>query len=406
MKRFVDTLVKESIDFCLPDKAVAREIKNLPEVKGKKILIAIGKAGYQMAKAAIDSGFVCHKGLVITKYGHSKGDLENIEIIEAGHPISDENTIRASQYAYDMTESLSEDDLVLMLISGGGSALFELPLINLEEIQDINDQLLKKGANIVEINTIRKRLSKVKGGRFANHIRPARVYNIILSDVLGNRPDMIASGPTYVDYSTSKEAQKLIDLYDLDLSTKAKSLVKEETIKDLSNTQTKISGSVDDLCKKAGEILEKEGYDVDILTSTLACEAREAGFFLAAIAKSQSKRKDKKAYIFGGETLVHLRGPGKGGRNQELAFASMRDIDGLENVRIISFSSDGSDGPTDAAGGFVDGKSFDKLKEKNLDYNHILASNNTYEGLKAIDQLIITGPTGTNVNDVSILLIN
>ncbi|MDU2202869.1 MAG: glycerate-2-kinase family protein, partial [Anaerococcus hydrogenalis] len=210
MDNLIRKIVGDSIESCLPDKAVTRELKNLPEVKGRKILIAIGKAAYQMAKTALESDIIFDQAVVITKYNHLKAPLDKAVCFEAGHPISDENTIKASQYAYDLVGNLTEDDLLVMLISGGGSALFEIPLISFEEIQGINKQLLKKGADIVEINTIRKRLSKIKGGKFARHSYPAKVYNIILSDVIGNRPDMIASGPTYGDFSTCEDALNIV----------------------------------------------------------------------------------------------------------------------------------------------------------------------------------------------------
>lgn len=402
----LNKLVNESIGACLPDEAVKREIKNLPKNKGKKILIAIGKASYKMAKTALESDIDFDDGVVITKYGYLGSDLKYVKCFEAGHPISDENTIRASEYALKLVENLSKDDMVIMLISGGGSSLFEIPLIDFEEIQYINNQLLEKGANIVEINTIRKRLSKIKGGKFAKLCQPARVYSILLSDVVGNRPDMIASGPTFIDYSTSKEALSLVEKYNLDLSDKAYELLKTETEKKLSNIEIKISGSVDQLCLKAKKVLEEEGYDVDLLTTCLGNEASEVGLIMAAIARTKSKSKERKAYVLGGETVVHLKGSGKGGRNQELVFAAAKDIEGLSNVKIISYSSDGSDGPTDAAGGYVDGNTMKKLYKNSINYNDVLLNNDSYNALDKIGQLIKTGPTGTNVNDISIILIN
>lgn len=406
MDRLIEKVVSESIGACLPDESVKKELKNLPDNKGKKILIAIGKASYQMAKTALKSDVSFDQALVITKYGHLESDLDGAVCFEAGHPISDDNTIRASEYAVDLVKNLDEDDLVVMLISGGGSALFEIPIVDFDEIQYINNQLLERGANIVEINTIRKRLSKVKGGKFAKLCSPATVYNIILSDVVGNRPDMIASGPTYIDKSTCEEALEIAKKYKLDLSERALEALKVDTAKDIDNSLIKISGSVDELCDKSKEVLEEAGYNVEILTTCLTNEANEVGLTMAAIAKSQSKRTDKKAYILGGETVVHLKGDGKGGRNQELAFASAKDIEGLDNVKIISYSSDGTDGPTDAAGAYVDGSTMEKLKEANINYEEILANNDSYNALDKIDQLIKTGPTGTNVNDVSIILIN
>lgn len=406
MEKLIRMVVDGSIEKCLPDNAVKKELKNLPSNKGRKILIAIGKAAYQMAKTALESDVKFDDAVVITKYDHLTTDLEGAVCFEAGHPISDDNTIKASKYAYDLVKDLSADDLVVMLISGGGSALFEIPVVDFSEIQDINNQLLEKGANIIEINTIRKRLSKLKGGKFAEICKPATVYNIILSDVVGNRPDMIASGPTYVDQSTCKEALNIVKKYDLSLSDEALKALEIETVKELDNSIINISGSVDQLCLEAKSILEKEGYDVDLLTTSLDSEAKEVGNVLSAIARYQSKRNDKKAYIFGGETVVYLKGKGLGGRNQELAFASAKGIANLDNVTIISYSSDGTDGPTDAAGAYVDGNTMAKLEKLGINFDEVLANNDSYTALEKIGQLIKTGPTGTNVNDCAIILIN
>lgn len=406
MEKLIKKIVDGSIEKSLPDNAVEQELKNLPSNKGKKILIAIGKAAYQMAKTALESDIKFDDAVVITKYDHLSSDLEGAVCFEAGHPISDDNTIKASQYALDLVKDLTEDDLVVMLISGGGSALFEIPVVDFSEIQDINNQLLEKGANIIEINTIRKRLSKVKGGKFAEICKPATVYNIILSDVVGNRPDMIASGPTYVDQSTCKEAFDIVKKYDLSLSEDALKALKIETVKELDNSIINISGSVDQLCLEAKDILEKDGYDVELLTTSLDNEAKEVGNVLSAIARYQSKRDDKKAYILGGETVVYLTGNGRGGRNQELAFASAKGIAKLDNVTILSYSSDGTDGPTDAAGAYVDGNTMAKLENLGISYDDVLRDNDSYAALEKIGQLIKTGPTGTNVNDCSIILIN
>lgn len=406
MKKLIDRLVEESIAVCLPDNAVKKGLCDLPKNKGKRILIAIGKAAYQMAKNALSSGIKFDSAVVITKYGYLKSKLKGAVCFEASHPISDDNTIKASQYAYDLVKDLTKYDLVVMLISGGGSSLFEIPLVSFSEIQNINNQLLSKGASIVEINTIRKRLSKVKGGKFAKLCYPATVYSIILSDVVGNRPDMIASGPTYIDKSTSDEALNIVKKYNLNISKKAYELLKEENVKELSNSIINISGSVDELCKAAQNILESEGYNVEVLTTCVTSEAREVGFLMGSIAKYKSITKEKKAYILGGETVVHLKGKGKGGRNQELAFSTVKAIEGLSNVTIVSYSSDGSDGPTDAAGAYVDGFTMKRLYKEGIDFEEVLSENDSYNALNKIGQLIKTGPTGTNVNDVSIILIN
>jgi hydroxypyruvate reductase len=359
-----------------------------------------------MAEAAVSVlGDRITRGVVVTKYDHSKGTLPGIEIFEAGHPVPDGNSFRATEAALNITENLTSEDTVLFLLSGGGSALFEKPLIPGEELQDITKQLLACGADIIEINTIRKRLSAVKGGRFAEHCLPAKVFSIVLSDIIGDPLDMIASGPAYPDASTSEEAERIIKKYDIKLSDKAKELLKAETPKTLANVETHITGSVKELCRAAEKAAVSLGYHPVILTDSLNCEASEAGRFLASMARYYADTTESLAFIAGGETVVHLRGKGKGGRNQELALSAAEGLKDLSATAVFSFGSDGTDGPTDAAGGYVDQDTYGKLSKIGVDVNAILGNNDAYNALSLCGGLIVTGPTGTNVNDVSILLI-
>lgn len=400
-----DKIMKESLQAVLPDRAVRRALKDYQAGDGRTVLIAVGKAAWQMAKAARSVlGDAC-TGIVITKYGHVRGEILGMECYEAGHPVPDENGVIATQKAIELVDGLTEKDQVVFLLSGGGSALFEKPLVSLEELQSITGQLLACGADIVEINTIRKRLSAVKGGRFAQRCAPARVYSIILSDILGDPIDMIASGPTYPDSSTCEQAQKIAEKYHLKLSDKAQELLREETPKRLENSKVTVTGSVRELCTAVGRAAEKLGYEPVFLTDQLSCEAREAGRFLASILKSHQRDGRRLAFLAGGETVVHLTGTGKGGRNQELAFAAAAGIDGMENAAVFSFGSDGTDGPTDAAGGYVDGSSLQKMREDGIDPDETLRENNTYPALEKIGGLIVTGPTGTNVNDIAVALL-
>ena len=406
MGLFIEDIVGEVISQCLPDKIVEQELSKLGKTKGKTIIISIGKASYQMAKAVTNYGFEYDQGIVITKYNHLFGDIEKMECYEAGHPIPDSNSIKATDRAIELVSDLTEDDLVIMLISGGGSALFESPIIDLKELENITHQMLSRGADINEINTIRKRLSKVKGGKFAKIASPAKVYNIILSDVLSNRADVIASGPTSEDISKSDEAIQIVKKYNLDISDSTLEVLKSETVNSLNNVTTIISGSTEKLCLATKNSLEERGYAVDILTSTMNCEAREAGSLIGSIAKYKSNTEEKKAYIFGGETVVNLKGEGKGGRNQEIAFAACKQIHNIENVMVASFSSDGTDGPTDASGAYSTGDTYTKLNDLGIRYDDVINNSDTYTAFKKINQLIVTGPTGTNINDVSIILIN
>lgn len=401
MRKQAEQIIKRAIAAVLPDAAVKRALEN-QKFSGRIILVAVGKAAWQMAKAAHEyMGNKIDAGIVITKYDHAKGPIGNFVCYEAGHPIPDENSFLATQEALNMVSDLSEQDTVLFLLSGGGSALFEKPMVSAEELQDITAQLLACGADIVEVNTIRKRLSTVKGGRFALACAPAKVYSIVLSDIIGDPLDMIASGPAYPDSSTCIMAKEIVEKYSLRLSQEALSCLEVETPKELFNVTTQITGSVSRLVEAATAAAEMLGYESYILTDRLNCQAREAGAFLASVARTHVGKSKKLAFLAGGETVVKLTGKGKGGRNQELALAAAAGIDGLENVCIFSVGSDGTDGPTDAAGGYVDGKTAQKLRDMQIDIYEVLHDNDAYHALQKTGGLIMTGPTGTNVNDVA-----
>ncbi len=400
-----DAIIRASLKAVLPDSAVQRALRNYRPGSGRTLLISVGKAAWQMAKAALDTLGTVDDGLVITKYNHVKGPLPGLRCFEAGHPVPDENSFAATREALALVSGLSAGDTVIFLLSGGGSALFEAPLIPGTELQDITRQLLACGADIVEMNCIRKRLSAVKGGRFAQACRPAKVLSIVLSDILGDPLDSIASGPAYPDGSTCEEALAVVEKYGLSLSPEATALLGQETPKALDNVETHINGSVRELCSAAADAARALGYEPVFLTDLLSCEAREAGRFLASVLRSHVKTGKSLAFIAGGETVVHLTGNGLGGRNQELALAACEGLDGLDGAAVFSVGSDGTDGPTDAAGGYVDGESLASLKDLGLDLHRILADNDAYHALQALDGLIITGPTGTNVNDVAVALL-
>ena len=400
-----DQIIRASLRAVQPDAAVARALQSF-SCSGRVVLIAIGKAAWAMANAAwAVLGPRITSGAVITKYDHSRGPIGPLRIFEAGHPVPDEAGLRAAQAALELTRGLQEEDCVLFLISGGGSALFESPLVPLAELEDITGQLLACGADIVEINTIRKRLSAVKGGRFARHCAPAQVFAVVLSDILGDPLDMIASGPAYPDSSSCAQALDIAKRYGLRLSEWAWALLAQETPKTLENVETQITGSVRELCAAAAAACEALGYEPMILTDCLCCEAREAGSMLASIARTHARDGKNLAFLMGGETVVHLRGKGLGGRNQEIALSAALGIEGLSNALVFSVGSDGTDGPTDAAGGIADGETAQLMRQKGVDAVQSLNDNDAYHALDAVGGLIKTGATGTNVNDVSILLL-
>lgn len=403
LRKDAEFIYENAIKHSLPDSAVIDALSDFEIPKGKLILVAIGKAAWQMANSAYARlGNNISSGIVITKYEHSKGIIGNLEIYEAAHPVPDENGIKATARALEITEGLTENDTVLFLVSGGGSALFEYVNFPLSDLSSLTREMLASGASIEEMNTVRKHLSGVKGGRFAEHIFPAKVFSVILSDIISSRLDMIASGPAVADASTSDEAFSIIEKYSLTLTDKQKELLKKETPKYITNVTHKVSGSVSELCRAAKLYAESLGYRAHIMTDSMDTEARAAGELIGSVAASLASKTDKPlCLIFGGETVVHLKGQGLGGRNQELALAAAGYISGMNNVAVFSVGSDGTDGPTDAAGGYADGKT----KSLIPNYIELLDNNDSYNALKLSGGLIFTGPTGTNVNDFAAILI-
>ena len=407
LRQDADTIIASSLKAVLPDAAVRRALESeafCPQ-GGRILLVAVGKAAWQMAHTAVAALGRVDEGIVITKYGHVRGTIPGVTCYEAGHPVPDESSFAATEKVLTMVQNLTDQDTVLFLLSGGGSALFEKPLIPGAELQEITNRLLAGGADIVEMNTIRKRLSAVKGGRFALACAPAKIFSIVLSDILGDPLDMIASGPAVPDSSTGEQAIAIARKYRLSLSKEANACLTQETPKILNNVTTQITGSVRELSKAAADACRTLGYTPILLTDRLCCEAREAGSFLGSIARTHAGQGQKLAFIAGGETIVHLTGNGTGGRNQELALAEAPELSGLAGCCVFSIGSDGTDGPTDAAGGYTDGDTCASLAAHGLDVFTVLQNNNTYPALKTVDGLIITGATGTNVNDVSLALI-
>lgn len=405
LRSHADQIIKKSIRAVLPDEAVRRALDG-QSFSGRLLLVAAGKAAWQMAKAAHDFlGERIETGVVVTKYDHMMGEIGNFQCFEAGHPVPDENAFKGTQAALDLVSNLTENDTVLFLLSGGGSALFEKPLVPGEVLQDVTSQLLACGADVVEINTIRKRLSGVKGGRFALACAPAKVFSIVLSDILGDPLDMIASGPAVPDTSTCEQAIAIAKKYNLNMPENAWKLLKQETPKQLDNVTTHINGSVKELCLAAADACRELGYEPIMLTDQLCCQAKEAGSFLASVLKTHVGSGKHLAFLAGGETVVQLTGKGLGGRNQELALSAAIGVSGIPGAAVFSVGSDGTDGPTDAAGGYVDYTTAAELKVQGIGIFDVLQNNDAYHALQKVDGLIITGPTGTNVNDVAVALL-
>lgn len=404
MRRDAQCIIEGSIADVMPDRAVEEKLEAM-DLKGKVFVIAIGKAAWGMARVS-DKILKdkLYKGIIVTKYNHSQGNLEKFEIVESGHPIPDDNSIIGAEKIIKLMKEVSEHDTVLMLLSGGGSSLVELPVegVALAEIQDITQQLLFSKADITEINTIRKKLSLVKGGKISEHIKGVKIYAILLSDILGDNNEMIASGLTYADKTTAEDAIQIVEKYRLKLNNNIDRVIRNSKPYLDVNIENHVVGSVKDLCYSAARHAKKLGYTPKILTTTLSCEAKEAGKWIASLSKEERMRPF--ALIAGGETVVEVTGDGLGGRNQEIALSAAIELKGKKDVVLFSVGSDGTDGPTEAAGGIVDGSTAQKLEKLGIDCEKVLRNNDSYHALKAVNGLIITGATGTNVNDVTVLL--
>ena len=388
------------------------------ELQGKLYVLGFGKASCSMAKAIEEIlGDLIVEGLVITKYGY-RLPLKKIKVIEAGHPIPDENSLRGAQQALDMVSKIGPKDVLIVLISGGGSSLFVMPEdgISLQDKIKVNNLLLKSGARIHEINIVRKHLSKVKGGKLAKKVKGTLIA-LILSDVVGDKLDIIASGPTVKDPSTFYDAYKILTRYDLwdkipesvrDHILLGIKGLREETLKeDLPNVYNFIIGGVSLACESAAKKARELGLEPYILTTTLEGEAKDTGLVLGSIIEEiyHHDRPFKKpcVIICGGETTVTIRGEaGKGGPNQEVALSITRKIKGLRNTAFLSIDTDGTDGPTDAAGGLVDSYTYDELMKKNIDVEEYLSKHDAYNALRNVNALVFTGPTNTNVNSIMI----
>ncbi|MEM2336587.1 MAG: glycerate kinase [Candidatus Bathyarchaeia archaeon] len=387
-------------------------------------VIGGGKASGSMAEALEEVlGDKITDGLVNVPKGN-KHKTGIIRLHEASHPIPDESGVEGTRKMLEIAEKAGEEDLIICLISGGGSSLMPMPRgeITIADKRRITEELLKCGATINEINTVRKHISEFKGGWLAKKAYPATILNLILSDVLGDPLDFIASGPTVPDSTTFSDAINVLKKYGLwDKAPKSIRKVLTDGEKGLIPETPKTG---DEIFKKvfnvvlgnnraasvaACETLKSEGLNTLMLTSLLEGEAKHVGTVLASLAREISASgnpvKKPAGMVAGGETTVTVAGKGKGGRNQEIALAASLKIRGLEGVVIASLSTDGVDGPTDAAGAIADGKTMAKAEVLGLKAEEFLADNNSYGFFSQISDLIFTGPTGTNVNDVSVIIV-
>ena len=429
--QIIRNIFDESLLVVDPYKAVSRHsdyVLSLYEKEklNKLYVVSFGKAASLMARALVDDvGNALTKGIVITKYGHAgKQPFANIiAVYEAGHPIPDENGVRATGEVLKLLKQADEGTFVVFLISGGGSALLCCPYegISLAEKQAVTELLLKAGANIQELNTVRKHISSVKGGRLAEIAYPAKMVSLILSDVIGDQLDVIASGPTSPDTSTYDDAMKVIQKYGLAarmpgnviniLTNGAQGHIPETPKKEspvFSGMNNIIIGSNAIAVEAAKKAAERSGYKTAVISTELSGEASQVAKDLAKAALDRKKtlrRGEKVCLIAGGETTVTVKGDGKGGRNTELALAFGIEIQGEPGITFLSAGTDGTDGPTDAAGAIVTSQMFSEAVKHGLDPQDYLTRNDSYTFFNTIKGLVITGPTGTNVMDIQLILL-
>ncbi|MFT3890899.1 MAG: glycerate kinase [Anaerolineales bacterium] len=401
-------ILASAIDAVDPYQAVQ---KYLPKLTGHVFGLGIGKAAIPMMDALTER-IPLSGGLAVCK--HASGLSRKLfTVIEGGHPVPDARSLTAGERVLEFVSSLNEDDTLVCLISGGGSALVTSPYVPLEDMQALTSLLLASGARIDEINTLRRQLDRLKGGGLARATK-ARIISLILSDVVGNPLEAIASGPTVPDPTTREDALAILKKYDLEKRTSASivnflesksSLFDSEQLAVRLQNQTIIIGDNKLAAEAALEQSQHEGFHVSLITNQLQGEAREVGVTLAKRLRDEATMRQRPfCLIAGGETTVTIKGNGKGGRNQELALAAVNELRDVKNVVLISLATDGDDGPTDAAGAVVTGESARRGESLGLDVSASLVRNDAYPFFEALGDLIKCGPTGTNVNDLVFLI--
>jgi hydroxypyruvate reductase len=418
-RQLLRDMFEAAIAAASPDKAVPA---NLPEPPaGRTIVVGAGKAAASMARA-VETRWPPDKplsGLVVTRYGHGVGPLRRIDVVEAAHPVPDAAGQKAAGRILDLVRGLGPEDLVLCLISGGGSALLSLPArgITLDDKQALNKALLRSGANIHEINCVRKHLSAIKGGRLAVAAAPARIVSLIVSDVPGDDPSVIASGPTTPDATTLADAKAVLRRYGIVPPPSVQARLddsKAETPKPgdpaFARSETRIIAAPQASLEAAAEVAAQAGYRPLILGDAIEGEAKEVGKVMAAIARQIAIHGQPASspcvLISGGETTVTVRGAGRGGRNVELLLSLAIQLDGRPRIFAIAGDTDGADGAEEVAGAIVTPDSLERARRAGLNARAVLADNDAHNFFRVLGDQVVTGPTLTNVNDFRAVLVN
>lgn len=414
-KSFLVSIFNAAVAAADPEKTIRDHLPAKP--KGRTIVIGAGKGSAQMAAAFEKVWDGPIDGLVVTRYGYG-AKCERIEIIEAAHPVPDAAGLEASRRLLDKVRGLTADDLVVALISGGGSALLPSPAAGLTLADEIavNEALLASGAPIAAMNTIRKHVSTIKGGRLAAAAHPARVVSLVVSDIPGDNPALVASGPAVPDSGSRADALASIAAYGMTLPAAVMAHINSPAADAPRPDDLRFAGNEVHLIASAGVSLEaaaaeakRQGIEAVILSDSIEGEAREVGGVHAAIAREVATRNRPFAkpvlILSGGETTVTLRAKGKGGRNSEFLLAFAIGIGGLEGIYALAADTDGIDGSENNAGAFADGSTVSRMRAAGVDAKAMLAGNNAWTAFNAVGDLFVPGPTGTNVNDLRAILV-
>ncbi|AZO10145.1 MULTISPECIES: glycerate kinase [unclassified Mesorhizobium] len=414
-KAFLTAIFEAAVAAADPEKTIRNHLPAKP--KGRTIVIGAGKGSAQMAAAFEKVWDGPIDGLVVTRYGYA-AKCERIEIIEAAHPVPDAAGLEASRRLLEKVRGLTADDLVVALISGGGSALLPSPAPGLTLADEIavNEALLASGAPIAAMNTIRKHVSTIKGGRLAAAAHPARVVSLVVSDIPGDNPALVASGPTVPDAASREDALAAIAAYGMKLPASVMAHINSPAADAPRPDDPRFAANEVHLTASAGVSLEaaaaearRQGIEAVILSDSIEGEAREVGGVHAAIAREVASRDRPFAkpvlILSGGETTVTLRAKGKGGRNSEFLLAFAIGISGVDGIHALAADTDGIDGSEDNAGAFADGSTVSRMRAAGVDAKAMLAGNNAWTAFNAVGDLFVPGPTGTNVNDLRAILV-
>jgi hydroxypyruvate reductase len=414
-KPFLTSIFEAAVAAADPERTIREHLPKPP--KGRTIVIGAGKGAAQMAAAFEKVWEGPLEGLVVTRYGYS-APTQRIEVIEAAHPVPDKAGLEAGQRLLRQVEGLSADDLVVALVCGGGSALLPAPAgsLTLEDEIAVNEALLASGAPISVMNAIRKHVSAIKGGRLAARAHPARVVSLIVSDIPGDNPALVASGPTVPDAASRADALKAIEAYGIELPQAVMAHLNSPEAdaphpddERFARNEVKLIASAAVSLEAAAVEAKRQGIEAVILSDSIEGEAREVGSVHAAIAREIATRNrpfSKPVLLLsGGETTVTLRAKGKGGRNSEFLLSFALGIDGFDGIHALAADTDGIDGSEDNAGAFCDGETVRRMRSAGIDARALLAANNAWTAFDAVDDLFVPGPTGTNVNDLRAILV-